>query len=449
MALSSDDLPTELIAQIFVEAVVLTLADRHSVDSGTLQALLLVCWRWNHIVCDTPELWRSITVHFDRVIDATSEASCRADLDMRVRHAKGDLALDLCIHRAPNLCHAGIWTEVRRLVGSVCKGLYIYIPHGDGDDDDDVLGCIQEIAACLDQVAPHLEVLSLEYHRDGAQWTLPRARNLRKFVWETGGAVFRWPEHIDTFPLLQVVEIRIVEYAWHDHTGQVAQIFSRCPNLVTLELDVDLHLSSPVHIELQSLRELVIREEGVVHALSALRLPALIKADIDHIYGVDLRHLFSGPLTAARILEVGRETTIDGALAMCLVHCPQLRHLHLNININDDASNVKTFFELMSGPLADTKKWICPRLLSLRVSSLELEPGDPLAQTILTFAQNRTRRTSPARDQGNFAEPLKRLTRLSIRIPTRRSDSSEYRSLRTALKDLGLETDWSRKSGRQ
>ncbi|KZV83992.1 hypothetical protein EXIGLDRAFT_777034 [Exidia glandulosa HHB12029] len=402
--MSVADLPTELIARIFVDAVQPT--DHHSVDNGTLQTLPLVCWRWHDIAYDTPELWRIISVHLDQVVDAVSEASCRAKLATLVRRAKSKLALVVSISRGSDPHHANI-------------------------------------AACLDQVAPFLEVLTLGYSTriaERARWTLPRARNLRQLRWTTTGTspVFRWPDDIDTFPLLRDVDICIA-YEWHDHTGQVAQIFSHCPNLATLELDLDLHSSSPINMELKSLRKLDIRAVGpaLVPVLSALRLPALKEVNIDAVTGGDLRDLFSGPLATARSIDIGTGVTIDDALAMCLVHCPQLRHLHLDIDGGDDEyDDLEGFLELMSYPLAGTKEWICPRLLSLRMSGLEL---NRVAQAILTFAQNRT---EPPFEDNAFTGRFHRLKRLAIGLPPEAVVPTliDYGWLNSTLEGLGLST---------
>ncbi|KZV87532.1 hypothetical protein EXIGLDRAFT_200470 [Exidia glandulosa HHB12029] len=70
MVISTDDLPTELIAQVFVEALG---SPGHHVNP-ILRRLLLVCRRWRDIAYGTPALWQYIYFRLDLVRDQASEA---------------------------------------------------------------------------------------------------------------------------------------------------------------------------------------------------------------------------------------------------------------------------------------------------------------------------------------------------------------------------------------
>ncbi|KZV87535.1 hypothetical protein EXIGLDRAFT_839885 [Exidia glandulosa HHB12029] len=211
MVISTDDLPTELIAQIFVEALG---SPGHHVNP-ILRRLLL----------------QHIYLRLDLVRDQASEARCRAYIDTFVCRAN-KIALHV-VGSGSNAYQASIWLAVHRIVGSICWSLFISV------DERSQFGpapfaYAPEVAACLDQVAPFLEALELRYGTEdlpvGAHLTLPQARNLSKLVWNT-----RWALDI---------------------TMQVVHIFSRCPKLDTLHFDVDLRSIPPIRAESASLRRL-------------------------------------------------------------------------------------------------------------------------------------------------------------------------------------------------
>ncbi|KZV78486.1 hypothetical protein EXIGLDRAFT_783757, partial [Exidia glandulosa HHB12029] len=355
---------------------------------------------------------------------------CIAHIDTFLARAKGSVALNVRILRVPNIFQASIWRAARDIIGSVCRSCTIHV-----EAFDVSTSCVPEIAACLEQSTPRLEVLSVHYRVDPprrAIWTLPRAQNLRKVVWTTDDAYFQWPG-TETFPLVREISISITGFEEVDL--EIAQIFTRCPNLAALDLDVDHPFASPTQMESLSLRRVHLQGD-LASSISALRLPNLEKAEIDNIAEDDLDILFSGPLATASSLTVGNGIAIDIELVRALVHCPELQHLCLDA---DGEGEIQELFEIMSQPLDGTTTWICPRLRSVHIRDLRLSPAGDLFQKIMVFATNRTR---PSSDNDAFVEPLQRLEHIYFEPPLSRHTSIplDYGWVNTALEALGLST---------
>ncbi|KZV87547.1 hypothetical protein EXIGLDRAFT_773540 [Exidia glandulosa HHB12029] len=435
MVASIDDLPTELIAQIFVDA--LQPEQWHGTYLVyTLPPLLVVCRRWRDVAHDTPTLWRYIHLDLDLIADTASEARCRAFMDVFVLRAKGSVALSVFISEEDNPYQASIWLELRRLVGSVCWSFSL-VAH-----EDETVGCAPQITACLDQVAPRLEVLHLEYQvniSEYAVWTLPRAPKLRELGWDTLTTIFRWPSDIETFPLLRTIRACVHAGDGHDDAAQVAEILRRCPHLVTLDLQLyhDFRATSPIRLEAESLRTLNIDGEALVSSMSTLRLPNLENARISSIPTGVLPTLFRGPLATVTRLDVG--SSIDrgagGTFARSLLDCPRLQHLRW---INPDHETLAEFLEVMSKPLPSTDAWICPRLLSLTLLAIELQPSDTVVLKIWMFARSRTEPSLDSADD-TFTGRLQRLESLAI-LPPYRPTPREYGWLTSTLEGLRLST---------
>ncbi|KZV83195.1 hypothetical protein EXIGLDRAFT_843154 [Exidia glandulosa HHB12029] len=432
MVVGIDDLATELISDIFVDAVKPEQWPG-AFTKRTLWALPFVCHRWRDIAYDTPKLWRCIHVNLDLVTDAASEERCIAHIDTFLARAKGSVALNVRIVRVPNIFQASIWRAARDIIGSVCRSCTIHV-----EVFDVSTSCAPEIAACLEQSTPRLEVLSVHYRVDPprrAIWTLPRAQNLCKVVWVTDDAYFQWPG-TETFPLVCEIDISIMGLG----QVEIAQIFTRCPNLAALNLDVDHPFASPTQMESLSLRS--VRLQGdLASSISELWLPNLEKAEIANIAEDDLVTLFSGPLASASSLTVGHGIAMNSELARALVHCPQLQHLCLYVDglYVDGEEKIQEFFEDMSQPLNGTTTWICPRLRSVHIRDLWLSPAGDLFQKIMVFATNRTR---PSPDNDAFVGPIQRLEHLYFEPPLSRHTSIllVYGSVNTALNALGLST---------